>query len=38
MELFYKKQQHGLSVSDDEALDVLGRDEIGRWPSYVFNA
>lgn len=35
MELFYKKQQHGLSVSDDEALDVLGRDEIGRWPSYV---
>ena len=35
MEMFYKKQQHGLSVSDDEALDVLGRDEIGRWPSYV---
>lgn len=35
LELFYKKQQHGLSVSDDEALDVLGRDEIGRWPSYV---
>ena len=35
MELFYKKQQQGLSVSDDEALDVLGRDEIGRWPSYV---
>lgn len=35
MELFYKKQQHGLSVSDDEALDVLGRDEIGRWPNYV---
>lgn len=35
MELFYKKQQHGLSVSDDEALDVLGRDEIGRWPSYI---
>lgn len=35
MELFYKKQQHGLSISDDEALDVLGRDEIGRWPSYV---
>lgn len=35
MELFYKKQQHGLSVSDDEALDVLGRYEIGRWPSYI---
>ncbi len=29
LELFYKKQQQGLSVSDDEALDVLGRDEIG---------
>ena len=36
LELFYKKQQQGLSVSDDEALDVLGRDELGRWPSYVF--
>ncbi|OTG63611.1 hypothetical protein B9T29_02555 [Acinetobacter sp. ANC 3903] len=35
LELFYKKQQSGESVSDEEALEVLGRDEIGRWPSYV---
>ncbi|WP_180042081.1 MULTISPECIES: YihY family inner membrane protein [unclassified Acinetobacter] len=35
MELFYKKQQSGESVSDEEALEVLGRDEIGRWPTYV---
>lgn len=35
LELFYKKQKTGESVSEGEALDVLGRDEIGRWPSYV---
>ncbi|CAB1218339.1 YhjD/YihY/BrkB family envelope integrity protein [Acinetobacter bouvetii] len=35
MELFYNKQQRGESVSDEEALEVLGRDEIGRWPTYV---
>lgn len=35
MELFYKKQQSGESVSDEEALEVLGRDEIGCWPTYV---
>ncbi|OTG75673.1 hypothetical protein B9T26_04025 [Acinetobacter sp. ANC 4169] len=35
LELFYKKQQSGESVSDEEALEVLGRDEIGRWPTYV---
>ncbi len=35
LELFYKKQKHGLSVSENEALDILGRNEIGRWPSYV---
>ena len=35
LELFYKKQQIGASVSDEEALEVLGRDEVGRWPSYV---
>ncbi|MCG2608182.1 YihY family inner membrane protein [Acinetobacter sp. SM34] len=35
LELFYKKQQSGDSVSDEEALEVLGRDEIGRWPTYV---
>jgi membrane protein len=35
LELFYHKQQRGESVSDEEALIVLGRDEIGRWPTYV---
>ena len=35
LELFYKKQQVGQSVTEAEALDVLGREEIGRWPSYV---
>ncbi|GAA5187045.1 YihY family inner membrane protein [Acinetobacter kookii] len=35
LELFYRKQQIGETVSDEEALLVLGRDEIGRWPGYV---
>lgn len=35
LELFYKKQIKGHAVSDEEALSVLGREEIGRWPSYV---
>ncbi|WOE42042.1 YihY family inner membrane protein [Acinetobacter chinensis] len=35
LELFYKKQKTGETVSDAEALDILGRGEIGRWPSYV---
>ena len=35
LELFYKKQLKGESVSDEEALSILGREEIGRWPSYV---
>ncbi len=35
LELFYIKQKIGESVSESEALDVLGREEIGRWPSYV---
>ncbi|WP_151790682.1 YihY family inner membrane protein [Acinetobacter soli] len=35
LELFYKKQKKGESVTDLEALDILGRGEIGRWPSYV---
>ena len=35
LELFYKKQQKGETVSDEEALGILGREEIGRWPSYV---
>jgi membrane protein len=35
LELFYKKQKTGESISEAQALEVLGRDEIGRWPSYV---
>ena len=35
LELFYKKQKLGESVKDIEALDILGRGEIGRWPTYV---
>ena len=35
LELFYKKQKVGKSVSEHEALEVLGRDEIGRLPSYI---
>ncbi|MDR2248756.1 YihY family inner membrane protein [Acinetobacter sp.] len=35
LELFYKKQKLGESVSDKEALGILGRGEIGRWPAYV---
>lgn len=35
LELFYKKQKTGQVVTDAEALDILGRGEIGRWPVYV---
>lgn len=35
LELFYNKQKLGRSVSENEALEVLGREEIGNWPSYV---
>lgn len=35
LELFYKKQKLGQSVTDQEALNILGRGEIGRWPTYV---
>ncbi|MGQ9373575.1 YihY family inner membrane protein [Acinetobacter tandoii] len=35
LQLFHLKQQNGESMSDKEALDVLGREEIGHWPSYV---
>ncbi|TCB35365.1 YihY family inner membrane protein [Acinetobacter sp. ANC 4910] len=35
LQLFHIKQQSGESMSDKEALDVLGREEIGHWPSYV---
>lgn len=33
--LFYKKQKLGQTVSELEALDALGRGEIGRWPKYL---
>ncbi|KGT46801.1 MULTISPECIES: YihY family inner membrane protein [Acinetobacter] len=35
LELFYRKQKTGESVSESQALEVLGRDEIGRLPSYI---
>ncbi len=35
LELFYQKQQVGESVSDEEALNILGRGEMGHWPTYV---
>jgi membrane protein len=35
LQLFHIKQQSGESMSDKEALDVLGREEIGHWPTYV---
>jgi len=35
LQLFYNKQKKGEAVSDAEALDVLGREEIGRWPSHL---
>lgn len=35
LQLFYQKQKVGKTVSDKEALDILGRGEIGRWAYYV---
>ena len=35
LQLFYNKQKTGDVVTDEEALNVLGRGEIGRWPGYV---
>jgi membrane protein len=35
LELFYRKQKTGESISEAQALEVLGRDEIGRLPSYI---
>lgn len=35
LEMFYKKQKLGETVNDKEALKILGRGEIGRWPAYV---
>ena len=34
LQLFYRKQKNGESVSDIETLEVLGREEVGRWPHY----
>lgn len=35
LDLFYQKQKLGLSVSDKEAMDILGRGEIGRWTNFI---
>ena len=35
LELFYKKQQIGESVSETELLDIIGRGELGRLPTYI---
>lgn len=35
LELFYHQQLVGGSVRESEALDILGRGEMGRWPRYV---
>lgn len=35
LELFYRKQQIGESVSEQELLNIIGRGELGRLPSYI---
>lgn len=35
LELFYEKQKLGKPVTEAQALEVLGREEIGCWPTYV---
>jgi membrane protein len=35
LELFYKKQQIGESVSEQELLGIIGRGELGRLPAYI---
>lgn len=35
LELFYKKQQIGKSVSEKELLNIIGRGELGRLPAYI---
>lgn len=35
LELFYAKQKLGKPVTEAQALEVLGREEIGCWPAYV---
>lgn len=36
LELFYNKQKKGESVTDLEALEVLGREEMGHWPQFAY--
>ncbi len=36
LELFYRKQKDGTSVTDEEALTVLGREELGQWSAYLY--
>ena len=35
LELFHQKQKRGGTVSDREAMDILGRGEIGKWPYFM---
>ena len=35
LELFHQKQKRGGTVSDREAMDILGRGEIGKWPYFI---
>jgi membrane protein len=35
LQLFYAKQKLGKPVTESQALEVLGREEIGCWPAYV---
>lgn len=35
LELFHQKQKLGGTVSDREAMDILGRGEIGKWPYFI---
>ncbi|MBF7683962.1 YihY family inner membrane protein [Acinetobacter sp. B5B] len=35
LELFYKKQVLGETVTEKEGLKILGRGEVGRWPAYI---
>lgn len=35
LELFYQRQQSGSSVTELEALDILGCDEVGALPSFI---
>lgn len=35
LELFHQKQKRGGTVSDREAMNILGRGEIGKWPYFI---